>query len=202
MLTVYYGEKIVVCQERVDLLRGLRVLYGDSASQLNAVSANGKIITDFKAKSFELPQFERNYSHIADILKFAKLGVVLSATSDGTLYAKRLCQSRVYCLKEKTHPFKLERKAKVEIFSYLKYIENLRDNAGALSDGKIELFLGEKPPIPTINVVKFLLQPVLAPHIEYFFAKKRNVASSLCYSEEPSSVDKMITLFTNQSIVD
>lgn len=201
MLTVYYGHEIVVCQKHFDLLPGLRVLYGDSVSQSNAVSANGKIVNDFTVPAFELPKIKPNISQLEETLKLAQPGIVFHCTPDGTLTAKRLCQSKVYFKKGEALTLKLERKAFVQVFSYAEYTKSLQNNVDAFCDWKLELYLGKKPPAPIFHTVKIEIQPFLLPYIEHFFTKENNSSSSLFFSTEPSSVDKMITLFSNQSLI-
>ena len=199
LLTVKYGEKIRICQEYLDLSQGYRILYGDAEVQLEAVAANGKKIDDFALPTKELPQYTGDNEKIIESLKYAELGLVLWANEKGKFFAKRLCQSRIWLIDNT--PIKMNRKSPIEVFSYSKYVENVFQYVTSPTSGKIIFTIGEKPPSLSVNLVKIVIEPILAPHIEHFFSKgNTGDASSLCYSSEESSVDKIIRMFSMQTI--
>ena len=197
-VTVYYGEAIVVCQKLFDFSLGLRILYGNAELQARALAANGRNVEELNFSAWELPAYEKSNKKIVNNLKYAELGVVLQANKLGQLFAKRLCQSRVWHLEDKNKPVRLLRMSNTQIYSYTKYIEGLENNQSDAPSWKIELTIGEKPPTPLVNIVKIVLEPFLAPFVEDFFVNSNN--GSLCYSNDPSSIDDVIRLFTMQSI--
>ena len=184
----------------MDVAKGLRILYGNALLQLQAVEASGRLVDDMRLPTKELPQYQGTNQRISESLKYAQLGFVLITDSNGVLFVKRLCQSKLWFLQLQSQPVKMERKAMVEIFSYSKYIDRVLADQTDPTGWKVELTIGEKPPTPTVNLVRIVIEPLLAPVIENFYSNNDNNQSSLCYSNEASSVDKMIRMFTVQTI--
>ena len=193
-----YGEEVRVCQEYLDLSQGCRVMYGDASVQAEAVAANGRTIDDLTLPFKELPQYDGDNDTISESLKYAELGLVLLANESGIILAKRLCQSRIWLLKDP--PLKMDRNSQIEVFSYSKYIDSILENALNPPGFQIIFTIGKKPPCSCTNLIKVILEPIAAPLIENFFSKGIPCASSLCYSSEESSIDKMIRMFSMQSL--
>nr|CAB3256908.1 interferon regulatory factor like protein [Phallusia mammillata] len=159
-LIVKYEQNEVLREIIPDMREGCRIHYGDHDTQRLMVRIDEpkrtQLEIDFDRPAVSLPKVAGPVSEqFGRVLHNTDAGVVLRLEQDCTLWAKRLCQSRVFAFTnygENADPssaMQMAREEEVPLFSYVKFFEAWLPYAKRVSNTMpehcVQMAFGKKP---------------------------------------------------------
>ncbi|XP_039273462.1 interferon regulatory factor 4-like isoform X2 [Styela clava] len=217
---------VTVMTQHVSNHRGCRIHYGSSGLQHIATVAHelpSHVFGPQDLQQIELCEvepwatFEKQVNLTKHLLKNVQRGLILSFQRDGTIVAKRLCQSRVFylCPESKSNePEKLERNNPTKVFDYKNFFYHMRrfaadqckyDGANKSPSYEIKISFGQtwsmKNPLER-NLISLVIIPSAAHFILNKVRERNNALISINNSiltSGPSSDDRLAERVTRDS---
>lgn len=222
---VHYRGALVM-NTHVTNLHGCRIHFGNSGLQHIATVAHELGTHVFGPQDLEqielvavepFATFEKQVNLTNHLLKNVQRGLLLSLQGDGTIVAKRLCQSRVFFMSPESNqnePEKLERNTPTVVFDYKNFFAQLRKfaadqynqmNATKMPDIEVKISFGQtwsmKNPLDK-NLISLVIIPRAANYLLAKVRERHNDLMSINNSildSGPSSDDRLAERVTRDS---